>query len=63
MTFIFEMASNKKGELIILKNLPVLIENCGAKFFSEATSKIILQNLKEVEKSKGELEIISAHVV
>ncbi|MEP7169457.1 MAG: type II toxin-antitoxin system MqsA family antitoxin [Bacteroidota bacterium] len=60
---ITEELFNKKGKLIILKNLPALIcENCGAKFFSEETSKIILLNLKEAEKSRAELEIISAKV-
>lgn len=60
---ITEELFNKKGKLIILKNLPAMIcENCGAKFFSETTSKLILENLKEAEKSKAELEIISAKV-
>jgi YgiT-type zinc finger domain-containing protein len=54
---------NKNGKLIILKDLPAMIcENCGAKFFSEETSNLILKNLKEAENSKAELEIISAKV-
>ncbi|MCW5911329.1 MAG: YgiT-type zinc finger protein [Cyclobacteriaceae bacterium] len=58
---ITEELFNKNGKLIILKNLPAMVcENCGAKFFSEETSKVILRNLKEVENSKAELEIISA---
>jgi len=60
---ITEELFNKKGKFIILKNLPAMIcENCGAKFFSEQTSTLILQNLKEAEKSNAELEIISAKV-
>lgn len=60
---ITEELFNKKGKLIILKNLPSMIcENCGAKFFNEETSKLILDNLKEAEKSNAELEIISAKV-
>jgi len=52
---------NKKGKLIVLKNLPAMIcENCGAKFFSEETSKLILKNLDEAAKSNAEFEIINA---
>jgi len=54
---------NKNDRLIILKDLPAMVcDNCGAKLFSEDTSRIILQNLKEAEHSKAELEIISAKV-
>jgi len=60
---ITEELFNKNGKLIILKDLPAMIcENCGAKFFSEETSALILKNLKEAEHSKAELEIISAKV-
>lgn len=54
---------NKNGRLIILKDLPAMVcDNCGAKLFSEETSRIILRNLKEAEHSKAELEVISAKV-
>lgn len=54
---------NKKGRLIILKDLPALIcDNCGAKLFSEQTSRLVLSSLKEAEHSKAELEVISLKV-
>jgi len=60
---ITEELFNKNGRLIIDKDLPAMIcDNCGAKLFSEETSRIILQNLKDSEHSKAELEVISAKV-
>ncbi|MCF8277083.1 MAG: YgiT-type zinc finger protein [Flavobacteriales bacterium] len=54
---------NKNGRLIILKDLPAMVcNNCGAKFYSEQTSQIILDNLKKAENSNAELEVISAKV-
>ncbi len=51
---------NKNGKLIILKNLPALIcDNCGAKFFDETTSKLILSKLKELKDHDSELEIVN----
>jgi len=60
---ITEELFNKNGRLIILKDLPAMVcDNCGAKLFSEETSRIILKNLKDAEHSKAELEVISAKV-
>ena len=60
---ITEELFNKKGRLIILKDLPAKVcTNCGAKFFSEETAQIILENLKKAESSNAELEVISAKV-
>jgi YgiT-type zinc finger domain-containing protein len=60
---ITEELFNKKGRLIILKNLPALIcDNCSAKLFSENTSAAILANLKDAEHSTAELEMINLKV-
>lgn len=60
---ITEELFNKNGRLIIMKDLPAMVcNNCGAKFFKEETSQIILDNLKKAENSNAELEVISAKV-